>query len=799
MYARSLRSRRAEKLSVHSRNRLKRALGAVVEPLEVRVMLSAGDQLGTDVFTDFNDQLDVGGVIARLGSDKIIQAGTTVSATPGAKLEFLLAQFNADGTLDTSFDGDGLATAALPEDLAGYSILSINAVGVDAMGRIVVAGTANNDDLGDQDYLVARFNADGTLDTSFGSVGVVITDQTPAPSGAHVNQGRAMAIDGNKIVVAGSFAADGNIEIFGVVRYDVDGTIDNGFNGGEIAANEFSATSTDQLNAVTIDADGKIILAGNTMDTGTGLEFAVQRYNSDGTLDNDFGTNGHVNTVIDPVSQVDIAYAVTTDSQGRIIAGGTTAFADEFEFRIDPALVRYLNDGSLDLNFGNGGIVTTSLGNGMIGTINALAIQSDGKILIGGTQQDSETGTLSLLVGRYDENGALDPSFGGGIVAGIVTGYSFEGQPDSNRTSMVVLTDQLLSPDEVVLGNWVPGEGNGDFILSRYDLGAANNTAPTVAPISGPTSGVRNFSQTFSSSFSDPDADSWTVTWDFGDANTTSGNSPEGSISASHIYTATGIYSVTVSVDDGVNDPVLVDSFSITITDTSNSGGTLQLGGNGGNDAFTVRPGSGGSVIVTSNGSSTTYNGVNTILIAGGDGNDDIKVNPALTQNVIVFGGAGNDSIKGGAGNDILVGGDGDDLLHGQDGRDLLIGGDGADRIIGHADDDILVAGYTIYDSDVTALQAILSEWTSARTYAQRVSNIQGPTGANNGSYFLKPFDSSTNNSDATAFDDGDVDILTGNSGQDLFLFNSDVSGQDTITDLSASEFAVDMDWIMNP
>jgi uncharacterized delta-60 repeat protein len=805
--------RPAAKAALRSQIRFNKAFIPVLEPLERRALLSAGGHLGT-VFTDFDDQLDKGGFVVQSENETLIQVGTTISPACGDKPGFALAQFDAEGILDPNFDSDGLATVCLPDDPAfdDYAIWEVNAVALDSMGRIIIVGTANNEPAGDLDYLVARFNSDGTLDDSFGIGGVVITDQNPNDTVAHNNEGRAVAMDGNKIVVAGSITTN-NAEIFGVVRYDEDGTIDPSFNGGQIAANafvtsfdninDFDITSTDQVRAVAIDADGKIVLAGSTFDVPN-LDFtpafALQRYNSDGSLDDGFGTNGSVETILNPDVQVDVAYAVTVDSAGRIIAGGTSAFTSETEIRIDLALVRYLGNGDLDTDFGNDGIVTTSVGNGMIGTVNALAIQTDGKILIGGTRYDAMT-TTSLLVGRYETNGSLDADFG------IVIGYTFEGFPDSNRTSMAVLTNETMSINEVVLGNWVPGDGNGDFVLSRFNL-SGDNTPPTVAPISGPTAGVRAFSQTFSSSFTDPDSgDTWTVTWDFGDPTGQDNvivNNPSspGALSASHTYLASGAYTVTLNIDDGVNPPVEAESLTITISDTGIVGDSLQVGGTDGNDTITVSPGSGGATDVSLNGDQTSWSGFTQIVIMAGDGNDTVRVNPNVNQSVAIFGGAGDDSLKGGSGDDILIGGDGDDLLHGQAGRDLLIGGDGQDRIVGQTDSDILVAGLSNYDSDLGALNLVLSEWTSSRSYGQRSANIIGhdiTIGAfsgprNNGSIFLTPDGPS-----ATVFDDADVDVLTGSAGEDLFLFNADNPVQDTITDLSAGEFAADLEFLFTP
>ena len=144
----------------------------------------------------------------------------------------------------------------------------------------------------------------------------------------------------------------------------------------------------------------------------------------------------------------------------------------------------------------------------------------------------------------------------------------------------------------------------------------------------------------------------------------------------------------------------------------------------------------------------------------------------------------------------MLLGGVGDDLLTGGKGRDLMIGGLGADRLVGNADDDILISGATAYDANDVALRAILNEWTSTRSYAQRTANLLG-TGTEarlNGSYFLQP--------DETVYDDNAKDILTGCAGRDWFFANvaldgnDDATRKDKITDLSASEFALDLDFI---
>jgi Ca2+-binding RTX toxin-like protein len=263
---------------------------------------------------------------------------------------------------------------------------------------------------------------------------------------------------------------------------------------------------------------------------------------------------------------------------------------------------------------------------------------------------------------------------------------------------------------------------------------------------------------------------------------------------------AAGTYTVSLTVSDG--DESATQSSSITITGTANTT-TLAIQGTAGNDNITVSAGLNGALIVNLNGAVSTHSGITQIVINAGAGNDKIKVKPEVTQSTVVFAGDGDDMIKTGSGDDIIVGGNGDDLIHGNDGRDILIGGRGRDRIVGNADSDILVAAYTTYGPNLAALTAIQSEWTSARSFGQRTANVMGRDVTiggvkyffagprNNGDTFF-----ATDGPHATVFDDGDVDILSGNSEQDLFLFNSDTCVRDILTDLGCNDFAADIDFL---
>ena len=156
----------------------------------------------------------------------------------------------------------------------------------------------------------------------------------------------------------------------------------------------------------------------------------------------------------------------------------------------------------------------------------------------------------------------------------------------------------------------------------------------------------------------------------------------------------------------------------------------------------------------------------------------------------LLDGGDGDDRLKGGNGPNVLLGGGGNDLLVGGGDRDVLIGGTGADRIVGNGEDDILIAGTTTFDANETALLAIQAEWTSAADYNTRIAHLSNISpGGRNGNVFLL--------ANQTVLDDDAVDTLTGDTGRDWFFANiSGTGAKDKITDLTADEFAVDLDFV---
>lgn len=288
------------------------------------------------------------------------------------------------GDLDPTFDGDGKVITHVS---AGIDMVEDLVIQPD--GKIVVAGVSSGD------FAVARYNSDGSLDSTFGSGGIVTTDfNGPSDHAYDV----ALQSDG-KIVVAGA-AADVSLTDFGVVRYNSDGSLDSSFGAGGKVTTDF-ANDNDSAYAVAIQSDGKIIVAGDVAIGGL-FYFGVLRYNSNGALDAGFGTGGKLHHF-----PVGYAQDVAVQPDGKIISAGRVTTSGDEEF----AIARYNPDGTFDSTFNGTGEVITDF-NGLPDECEAIAIQSDGKIVAAGRARMS--GPDDFGIARYNTDGSLDTSFGAG-------------------------------------------------------------------------------------------------------------------------------------------------------------------------------------------------------------------------------------------------------------------------------------------------------------------------------------------------------------------------------------------------
>jgi uncharacterized delta-60 repeat protein len=299
----------------------------------------------------------------------------------------------APGDLDQTFGIGGIAASNAPTNL----------IKQDRMGKIVTADFFR--------FAVARFNYDGSPDSTFGNNGSVLI-----PVG-NVSECYAMAIQpDNKIVLVGRARLNTRFD-FTIVRLNPDGSPDSSFGNGGIVISNINDESS-QATALDFQPDGKIVVVGFSIASSTGrYKFTVARYHQNGSLDMGFGQNGKVTTNI---LFYDFAHSIAVQRDGKIIVGGYSFASGGDDF----SLVRYNSDGSLDETFGDGGKMTNSVGNSFDRAYH-IAVQKDGKIILGG-DCFTETGYNSCLA-RYHTNGRLDMSFGsdGLKIAPLTSGQNY--------------------------------------------------------------------------------------------------------------------------------------------------------------------------------------------------------------------------------------------------------------------------------------------------------------------------------------------------------------------------------------
>jgi len=355
----------------------------------------------------------------------------------------IYALIDSPGSLDATFDGDGLVTTPI-----GIYHDEARAVAVQADGKIVVAG-GFTDNFGYHDFFVIRYNDDGSLDTSFAGDGIVTTDF----GGDDV--ARALAIqEDRRIVVAGYTSPDGSAADFALARYNANGSLDTSFDSdGKLTTS--LGNGYDYPSGVAVQSDGKIIVVGDKYIGPNNYDIAILRYNPSGSLDTTFDSDGIVTTSIG--SGDDYGGSVVIQQDGKIVVGATTYNNIS---RTDFALLMYNNDGSLDPSFDSDGIVTKDFGIGIkYDDGGHVAIQPDGQIIIAGNNRDG-----FFLLARYNQDGSLDTTFDADGLVATQIGSSVESVRDI----------ALQTNGKIVLAGYA-GVDN-DFALMRYNRDGSVDT-----------------------------------------------------------------------------------------------------------------------------------------------------------------------------------------------------------------------------------------------------------------------------------------------------------------------------------
>jgi uncharacterized delta-60 repeat protein len=351
--------------------------------------LDASFGIGGRVTTDFGLSSDWLWALARQPNGKIVAAG---SSTPrGGVSGFALARYDSRGRLDPSFGKHGKVRVHF-----GRAGSMADSIALQPDGKIVAAGLNYGEP--HVSWVVARFNTNGSLDRSFGGGGAVTT----AFAASSEADGVTVDSNGKILVLVDSCQTEDpwtGCEL-DLARYNVDGSLDPSFGSGGKATTQFPGFVDVTGEGVEVQPDGKIVAAvtlGRNADENS--DFALARYNADGSLDSAFGTGGTVVTDFEPEGgeSGDVAWNLALGPDGVIAVAGATA--EGFTVAL------YDGRGNLDPSFGGTGFVHTDISGESVAR--AVALAPDGKIVAAGSVDDER-----FVLVRYTRDGGLDPGFG---------------------------------------------------------------------------------------------------------------------------------------------------------------------------------------------------------------------------------------------------------------------------------------------------------------------------------------------------------------------------------------------------
>jgi uncharacterized delta-60 repeat protein len=396
-------------------------------------------------------------------------------------LSFVVSVSAAPGDLDASFGVQGrqLVTVSTNPIIAIHN--NTTDVIVQPDGKILVAGYAYfgvNPTSGD-DFVVMRFNPNGSLDSGFANGGIFLYD---FQSGSDHLNGIALQPDG-KIVAAGQvqinpFNQNPNTA-FAVIRLNPNGAFDASFGTNGLVVTDFLA-SLDQATEVAIQPDGKILASGwsTRSDTNNGAyDFALVRYNPNGTLDPGFGTGGAVFTDFNGFG--DLAQTSVLQPDGKIVLAGWVWVNTVSEY--DFGLARYNANGTLDPDFGAGGKVVTPIGSNLSELVRGMSLAPGGKLVVTGDLYNPPSGNIQgnrdIVAVRYNPNGSLDATFDGDgkFIYGSTLGDRSESGGDTivQPDGKILLTGRSHLRTESVPGGTV---SHTEMITIRLNVNGSFDT-----------------------------------------------------------------------------------------------------------------------------------------------------------------------------------------------------------------------------------------------------------------------------------------------------------------------------------
>lgn len=378
-----------------------------------------------------------------------------------------------DTGLDANFGTNGKVIT--PAKTGAYSYA--NAVVQLADGKVIAAGISNFGDAVNvnEALMLVKYNVDGSVDTTFGDNGKVLTDVS-----AGYDTVRAITVqsDGKLVVVGfsnGAFATQGGSQSL-IARFNNNGTPDSSFGTAGILTLDTGTTAYEKLQSVVQQADGKLVAAGFSCTTETCAQSAavLVRVNANGSLDSSFGVGGMVSTMLNGFSTNNLGLALQKD--GKLVTSGAVC-ADKNCTRADAFVARFSNAGALDNSFSTSGFTVFSLGLGS--QLNAVKVRPNGKIVATGSSiiatATAKNGSDIILAG-LNSDGGFDNSFG---TAGLVHSdlNVSTGTLDDADAGMAV---SLQADGQVLIGGTKGAQGSEDMFISRYRVNGVLDKTVTV-------------------------------------------------------------------------------------------------------------------------------------------------------------------------------------------------------------------------------------------------------------------------------------------------------------------------------
>ena len=805
--------------------------------------------------TDFGPAHDEAGGATLQSDGRIVVVGTS-------ERSFAVARYSSTGRLDTTFSLDGRSIINFGDDV--FTAFATD-VAIQPDGKTVIVGTVirieNQSSIAQ--LAVVRLNPDGSLDTTFGGTGKVLTD-VGGYGGAN-----SVALQSDGRIVVGGFGSGG---YFTIVRYLPNGTLDSSFSG-DGKQSLVSGYYGSRINDLAILPDGRILAVGDYY-TATGSWPMMIRLMPNGAYDRSFGTNGR---------RIDSTGSQRTANEVAILSDGSFLVAGNSTEKVNGSETNKMAVSKYDIG-GNGRFFTavetviyasdsTPFEQPQTGSLlRSMIVQPDGKIVLAG----SSYAGVTLI--RLNSSGERDTSFNGDGRATALIG------PASNPYQDYRGADLLYQPDGRLLvvgslqtfGSSRPN--NKDFALARFQNPAETATSTTVSLNATGNIEIKDlWGRDDQLELRVLGGELWVT---------------DLTLDSRAVFTVTGLPTITgngtkqiripVSLIAAIGKPLI---FNMMAGDDSliqfgfesafDSTGLRFLGGLGRDrmsfenyntpSVWNISAGGNGQVTPTGRGT-RFFNSVEAfrggagadefrltagtvatlVRVDGGDGADRIRMagdadmlltNGLLTvsgpiservairnvEQATLVGGSGSnvldatafsgsvtlvgedgddtlfgsqldDLLVGGPGNDLLVGYYGNDRLYGDAGNDILVGGGGADVLRGGGGEDLLIGGHSLhFDHYANAADrdALFIAWIASESYADRVNRLlnTGVTGVN-GLVKLTPAN--------TVFEDGIVDTFFGEDGFDWF-FAATTGGNSEVGLTSGGLRDLGLDEILTP